>query len=772
MKKRHKNSKVSKKRFQIVKKILKIIGINIEKPLKKTAKPTTLNKERCLAVLLLFSVAILYVGGFLVYRMVFKGEFYKKSAQEQIINEIEIKAKRGKILDRNGQSLAISGDVYRVEADIEALEKNFNKKANIEKSAEKNEKYQKEFLITKLSEILGIEKENILLKLDAVLESGEKVKSAVIAKQISKEQADEIKKLDFYGILIYPDTKRYYPNDKFSAYVIGNVNSDGVGLNGIENYYNSVLSGISGVKIAELDGNKNLELPFNDIAFTPAIEGKNVVLTIDEKIQYFAERAAKRAYELHDPDSVNVLITNPNTNEILALATSPEYNPNKPYDGFEKFNGETENDKIQQMWRNKVVSDIYEPGSTFKLITAAIAIEEGVANNGESYNCNGYTVIDGQRINCWKRDGHGIQTFNQILENSCNMGLIDMGNKIGKEKLTAYIDKFGFGKETGIDITGESVGIIKKLEDMSEIDLATISFGQTNAVTMVQLITAFNSSINGGYLIRPHLMKEITSNINDEVIVIEDSYKITKEQVISEETSKNIRNALEGVVENGTGKNAYIEGFRVIGKTGTSEKVKEGGGYGQGRVASFIAAAPADNPKVSILVTVDNPKKGEASGSSMAAPVVKEILESIYSYNEIDDVELTKENNISFIMEEIRGLDKENAKKILEDQGLIVNLKGKGNIVKATDVLPGSMVVKGSVINLELTNSSKIENKIIVPNFEGYTKEMAKNLCKKIGLNAKFDIEDGNVRLQSVKNGETIKSKSDIKFILTQNKEN
>lgn len=740
---------------------------------RESPKASIMTKERCVFATGIFLLGFLCVTGVLVYRTVFKAEEYRKKADEDIVNEMEIKAKRGRILDRNGHSLAVSGDVYRVDIDIPTLFRTFDEKADSKKEKDKKSaEGHKEFLAQEMAKILEVEKEVILNLFDKKLESGEKATSAIVARRISKEKADAIKALKYYGVIISSDTKRYYPNDEFSSYVIGNVNSDGEGLNGIEMYYNSILSGVSGVRIAALDGERSLELPLEKSSFTPAVNGKDIVLTIDEKIQYFAEKAAEEALAEHDADSVSILISDPNTNEILALASGPDYNPNKPYEGFEKFQGETESDKIQQMWRNKIVSDTYEPGSTFKIITAAAAIEEGVANNGETYVCNGYRIIDGQRINCWKREGHGPQTFNQIIENSCNMGLIDLGEKLGAEKLSAYIDKFGFGKETGIDITGESVGIIKKLEDITPVDLATISFGQTNAVTMVQLMTGFNASINGGYIMKPHLMKDVTSTTRDGALVINDSYKIEKQSVISEETSSTIRNTLEGVVKNGTGKTAYVEGFRVIGKTGTAQKVKESGGYGEGRVASFIAAAPADNPKISILVTIDNPKKGVASGSSMAGPVVRNLLESIYSYNDVSKVDFTSTNDTNIIMSEVRELSKNKAKEILEKEGLIVKFSGNGENVKSIDILPGSLVKKGSTVNVELTKGSNKETKVVVPDFTGYSKEMVESVCTKIGLVPKFDIPSGNVNLQSIEKGQTIRNGDSIKFILEQNKEN
>ncbi|MGL5066660.1 MAG: stage V sporulation protein D [Sarcina sp.] len=721
-------------------------------------------KERTMVMLIILGLGFLYITIFLVYRVVFKGSEYKKLADEQIVNEIQIEAKRGQILDRNGKQLAASGDVYRIDADLISL------KRTIKEKAEKNkidEIIQENILTKELSQILDIDEKILSDKINLKLESGNPASSAIFARRVSKEQADAVKNLKYFGFLVSSDTKRYYPNDEFSSYVLGNVNQDGKGLNGIELYYDSILSGVPGVRIAELDGYDKSELPLETATFTPPVNGKDIVLTIDEKIQYISEKAAEKALKEYEADSISILVMDPNNNEILALATNPDYNPNKPNEGFERFAGNNDSEKIQKMWRNKVVSDLYEPGSTFKIITAAAAIEEGVANKGETYYCNGFKVIDGRRINCWYHNGHGPQTFTEIIENSCNVGLMDLGDKLGKEKLYEYIKAFGFGAETGIDITGESLGIVKTPKTMSDADLATISFGQTNAVSMIQLLTGFNATVNGGYLMTPHLMKDVVMTTKDGAIVISDSYESEKKTVISESTSAALRKALESVVENGTGNTAYIEGFRVGGKTGTAQMVDaENGGYGEGRIASFIAMAPAEAPKISILVRIDNPKSAKASGSAMAGPVVREILENINGYKSIDELSFQTSIDTAVTMPEVRGMNKGQAQKLIEDEGLNIEFIGDGANVKSTDVLPGSLVKKDSTITVELMKGTNKENKSIVPDMSGYTIEMVESMFKKIGLQAKFDKTEGKVVRQSINAGETVKNGEVIKFML------
>lgn len=739
---------------------------------KYTKIQKNLIKERSFIGLLIIAIILFILFGKLIYIMVFKADKYKAMANEQWVNEIKIDAKRGKILDRNGNELAVSGDVYRIDLDLKAIDQTYERKARADKnsnlSLDEKKSKEKDALAQKLADILEMEKEDVLLKLEEKLPSGANAQSSILARQVEKDKADAIKEINHYGVLVSHDTKRYYPNDEFSSYIIGNVNSDSKGLNGIELYYDSILSGIPGVRIAEVSKGQQ-ELPLKKSEFTDAINGKDIILTMDEKIQYFAEKAAEDALKEYEADSVSIIITDPNNGEILASTTSPDYNPNKPYEGFEKFVGKTESDKIQNMWRNKVVSDTYEAGSTFKVITAAAGIQEGVADIGESYYCPGYKIVQGTRINCVKRDGHGTLSFSEILENSCNIGFMDIGQKLGEDVLYKYIMDFGFGKPTGVDLNGESTGIIMTPEQMSEVNLATVTFGQTNTVSMLQLISAFNASINGGTLIQPHYMKEIITRTDSGARVINESFEPIKKEVISKETSDKLKVSLENVVKKGTGKSAFIEGYNIAGKTGTAEMVDtENGGYGQGRIASFIATAPADNPKISILVTIENPKSAPASGGAMAGPVVKNLLETIFTYEDPRDVKFDKNKEIAIIVPEVRGSKKNTAEQILKESGFEVSFEGSGDFVKSMDIIPGATAKTGSTIKLGLTRGTTVDKEVLVPNLIGYDKEMAENLCKKIGLKAEFDNTKGLVKKQSIAQDKIIKNGEKIKFIMQE----
>ena len=352
-------------------------------------------KKRIILILVIITFVLVTLTGRVSYIMIFKNDEYSKMAVEQWTSDVKISAKRGKILDRNGVELAVSGNVYRVDLDLKAISK-YNKEKGT----------TNETLAKDLSEALEMEYEKVLKQLNYRLPSGAPAQGAIVARRIDKEHADKVKELNIEGVMVSADTKRYYPNNEFLSHVLGNTNSDGKGLNGLELIYDDVLSGKPGVRITEIA--KEGESPDEIISsFTAPVDGKDVVSTIDEKLQSFAEKSAKYTQEKEQADAVSIIIMDPNNGEILAMANSPGFDPNKPFEGFENFTGNTDGEKLQKMWRNRAVSDTFEPGSIFKVITATAALEEGVANKGEKYNCGGSLNIGGRNIKCWKRGGHG-----------------------------------------------------------------------------------------------------------------------------------------------------------------------------------------------------------------------------------------------------------------------------------------------------------------------------------------------------------------------------
>jgi len=565
-------------------------------------------------------------------------------AEEQWTNEIQIDARRGRILDRNNRELAVTANVFRVDLDLITLRKYIDKKDtdNIE-------------IAKLLAEALEMDEEKVLSRIELTYPSGNPANSATLIRRIEKEKADKVKELDINGVIVSEDTKRYYPNGDFLSHTLGTTNADGEGLSGLELYYNEELMGIPGVRVSEVSGNSTSN-PYSETSFTPPVDGKDMTLTIDENIQYFVEKVAEDALNKHNADSVSIAVMNPNNGEILGMVNKPGFNPNNPYEGSEAFKGKDESAKLQNMWRNTIVSDAFEPGSIFKIITSIAAIEENIAGKDEVYYCDGSLNVAGKNIKCWKPGGHGVQNFNQTLENSCNVAFMEMGAKLGAEKLNEYIKLFGFGTQSGIDLPGEATGIVKNVEDISAVDLATISFGQTNTMNGIQFMTALNAVANGGDLIQPHIMKELSHKDDNGTKIIDEVFvpKI-QENIVDEKSTMRVKEALESTVSNGSSKDAGIEGIKVAGKTGTAEKVDpETGTYGAGYIASFAGFAPYDNPQVSLIVIIDNPKNGEHFGGIVAAPFAGELFNNIFNYISLNEGQLDAKDE-SVIIPDLRG---------------------------------------------------------------------------------------------------------------------
>lgn len=722
---------------------------------KSSKKNNMLKEARVLLLMCLLFIIFLFLVARIMYITFFNSKQYKAMAEEQWTNEVKIEAKRGRILDRNDREFAVSANVFRVDLDLVTLREYVE------------DKYLTMLDISKpISEVLEMDEEEVLEKLEYTYPSGNLANSATLVRRIEKDKADKIKELKIRGVIVSEDNKRYYPNGDFLSHTLGTTNSDGIGLSGLELFYDEELSGIPGVRVSEVSGN-SAENPYSESNFTPPVHGKDVTLTIEENIQYFAERVAQKALEEHKADSVSIAIMNPNNGEILALVNKPGFNPNKPYDGSDKFSGESEFDRLQNMWRNTIVSDAFEPGSIFKIITSIASVEEGIAGKDEVYYCDGSLNVSGKKIKCWKPGGHGIQNFNQTLENSCNVAFMDMGKKLGAEKLNSYINKFGFGKKSGIDLPGESTGIIKKTEDISSVDLATISFGQTNTTNAIQFMAALNAVANGGDLIQPHLMKEL-SYLNENGTKIIDKIFTPKieENIVSEESTKRIKEALESTVSNGSSKDAAIEGIKVAGKTGTAEKVDSSTGtYGAGYISSFAGFAPYDNPQISLIIAIDNPKNGEHFGGIVAAPYAGELFYNIFNYIALNEGDLDKKTE-GVIIPDLRGDKLSSGEKKLNDFGINYVVEGDGTFITSIKPLPGYKVKKGDTITLYAGDRfDRSEKEIVTPDFKGKSKEEALDIIKELGIKGVFSGE-GLIKEQDISVGEVIKSGKKIKFKL------
>ena len=722
---------------------------------KKKNKKIKLNEGRVLAFLLAIVILFLALSGRLLYISIFRSKDYKAMAEEQWTNEIQIDARRGRILDRNNRELAVTANVFRVDLDLITLRKYIDKKDtdNIE-------------IAKLLAEALEMDEEKVLSRIELTYPSGNPANSATLIRRIEKEKADKVKELDINGVIVSEDTKRYYPNGDFLSHTLGTTNADGEGLSGLELYYNEELMGIPGVRVSEVSGNSTSN-PYSETSFTPPVDGKDMTLTIDENIQYFVEKVAEDALKKHNADSVSIAVMNPNNGEILGMVNKPGFNPNNPYEGSEEFKGKDESAKLQNMWRNTIVSDAFEPGSIFKIITSIAAIEEKIAGKDEVYYCDGSLNVAGKNIKCWKPGGHGVQNFNQTLENSCNVAFMEMGAKLGAEKLNEYIKLFGFGTQSGIDLPGEATGIVKNVEDISAVDLATISFGQTNTMNGIQFMTALNAVANGGDLIQPHIMKELSHKDDNGTKIIDEVFvpKI-QENIVDEKSTMRVKEALESTVSNGSSKDAGIEGIKVAGKTGTAEKVDpETGTYGAGYIASFAGFAPYDNPQVSLIVIIDNPKNGEHFGGIVAAPFAGELFNNIFNYISLNEGQLDAKDE-SVIIPDLRGDKVTSAEKTLNELGINCVIEGDGTFVTSVTPIPGYKVKKGDSITLYAgSRFDRNEKEIVVPDFRKLNKEEAEEILKSLGLKGEFEGE-GEIKEQSISTGEIIKSGDKIKFKL------
>lgn len=711
--------------------------------------PSYSAKKRLLiifVVVVLLSSALIIRLGFL---QIVRGEQLKKGALEQWTKGIDIKSRRGVIYDRKGKKLAVSisaSTVWASPADI---------KSDVAKDTAKE-----------VARVLGLDEEVVYKKIT------KKVGTEKIKQWITKEEAIELRKLKLRGIEIVDDNKRYYPYGNFASFVLGFTDIDNNGLYGIERTYDKYLTGTPGKWVKTTDA-ASRQLPFDGEKIYEASDGLSVVLTIDETIQHFAEKAAGEAIIVTKAKNISVIVMEPNSGDILAMVSKPDYDPNKPREPLDNATKkEWEGLPIEELqnrwyntWRNFAINDSYEPGSTFKIITATAAIEENAVQPETHFFCDGFIKgIKGVVLKCSRwYNPHGSQTFIEGMNNSCNVVFVDVGRKLGKERLYKYIKAFGFGENTGIDLNGEQGGIIPANTDViKEVNLATISYGHGIAVTPMQLINAISAIANGGNLMKPRLVKELIDG-NGKVVT---SYEPEiRRKVVSEATSEKMMKMLESVVENGTGSSSYIPGFRVGGKTGTARKVIDGR-YAPGKyISSLIAVAPADNPQIAILVVVDEPV-GPYYGGTVAGPTARSVIEDTLNYLEVAPVFTEKEKEHvaeKVIVPDIRNMKIGEAGKALANIGLkytteYLDLTSE-SIVLDQFPLPKVEVQKGSIIDLYL--DVKGTNTIMMPSLIGKTKEETIKILD--GLNLNYNLKgNGMAEIQNPSFGEEINNDTKI----------
>lgn len=712
----------------------------------KKKKKTVGYKSR----LFIVSVLVFSLLAFLILRLAWltlvSGRELEAKANSEWQKEISVTATRGDILDRNGSVLVSSANVYRIDFDLDSVRNHIKEK-----------KITMNDIAVEISNVTGVEVEEVLKALNKKNSDGSDASYSPLVRGVTKAVADSADDLGIYGLIVSRDVKRYYPNENFLASALGGINSEGTGLTGIELQYDDYLAGIAGMKIGAYDSWGN-RLPFDTYKFTPPIDGSDIISTVDENLQYIAEKAAQKGLEEHNAKGVHVLIMDPNNGEILAMVNKPDYDPNDPYSGYEIFDGETDNDKIQNMWRNWLVSDTFEPGSTFKTVTMVAALEEGLVSDNETFTCNGGVKFGNTTVHCWKRDGHGTQTLGEVLKNSCNVGMMEIGERLGIDKLNEYIYKLGFGKTTGIDLPGEASGIVKSSDTVSAIDLATISFGQTNTVTTLQLMAAFNAIANGGDLIQPHIVKEISHEDESGNRVIDETIKpTTKKDVLSDSSTALLRSYLERTVTKDGPDGSFVQGYNVGGKTGTAQKVDPATGtYSTDKyISSMVALAPVENPKITVFIAVDEPSNGSYYGGEVAAPLMKELFEEVFKYM---DSPLAKERFSIYknvIIPDVRGKSIEEAKEILKENDLEAEVKGNGKTIVSMDSYPGSTVKEGTTLSITAKDNGQVGKEIIMPDLKGSTKEFAASILDNLGLEYEFEGE-GIVYSQSITSGNKI----------------
>lgn len=577
----------------------------------------TFNRRKIMIIFVAVLLLMVFLMGRLVYLMIFCSEYYGVRAENLHERERDIKAARGNIYDRNGVVLAENKTVCTISV--------------IHSQIEDPEK-----VIAVLTKELGMSEETVRKRVEKV-SSIERIKM-----NVEKETGDAIRSYELAGVKIDEDYKRYYPYNELASKVIGFTGGDNQGIIGIEVKYDEYLEGING-KILTLTDARGVEIKNAGERRSEPVEGDDLYLSLDYNIQMYAAQAAVKVREEKQADSVSILVMNPQNGEILAMVNEPEFNLNEPFalntEIETELSEEEKQNALNKMWRNQCINDTYEPGSTFKIITASAALEEGKVSLSDQFNCPGYKIVEDRRIRCHKVGGHGAEDFTHGIMNSCNPVFIEIGLRIGSDRFCDYFEQFGLLSRTNIDLPGEASTIMHKRENIGQVELATMSFGQSFQITPIQLATTVSSIINGGKRVTPHFGVE-TKNAEGEVT--HTFVYGQKEHIVSEETSTTMRYLLEKVVSEGSGKNAALEGFSIGGKTATSQTLPRSE---KRYISSFLGFAPADDPQVLALIIINNPQ-GVYYGGTIAAPVCRDLFSNILPYLGIEQAPVTEDAEI------------------------------------------------------------------------------------------------------------------------------
>lgn len=588
-------------------------------------KIKTFHRKKIVAVFALCMAAMLFLIGRLGYLMLLRADYYSEKAQDLHERERSIKAARGKILDCNGKVLADNKTVCTISV--------------IHSQIKEPEK-----VIDVLTEELGLERNQIKKRVEKN-SSIERIKT-----NVDKQTGDKIREYDLAGVKVDEDYKRNYPYGNLASKVLGFTGSDNQGIVGLEVKYESILKGTDGQILTMTDA-RGVELSDNGEGRKEPVSGKNLILSLDANLQEYAQQAAYQALEQKQADSVSIILMRPGNGEILAMVNVPEYDLNDPFNLKKSTNGMSQQeiqDERNKMWRNGCINDTYEPGSTFKIITASAALEEGVVTPEDTFSCPGFRIVDDRRIRCHKTTGHGSETFVQGVMNSCNPVFIEVGQRLGTDAFYRYFQQFGLLEKTGIDLPGEAGTIMHQKKDIGPVELATISFGQSFQITPIRLAATVCSLINGGHQITPHFGVEVRED--DGTLLETLSYKEGK-QIVSEQVSKTMRTILEKVVSEGGGKKAYIEGYHIGGKTATSETLPRSANK---YISSFLGFVPAEDPRILGICIINNPQ-GVYYGGTICAPVMRTVFENILPYLGIEK-EAVQETDAVRTMDQVEYL--------------------------------------------------------------------------------------------------------------------
>ena len=707
-----------------------------------TVKPNKMMLTRIAAVMLVLIIALSVVStGSLVNIMIINGEKYQNDASEQQLYDSLVTAPRGDIYDRNMQTLATSSPawtVYITPNGIRSIKK-----------AEDAEKVKKK-IAEGLSEILEMD-------YDTVYDyTGKKSYYVIVKKKIEKTAADKVRQfildnkdleLSQY-IGLDSTTKRYYPNGNLASVVLGFVGSDDQGLSGLESYYDNELTGTAGRVVAAKNA-AGTNMPFSYEKVENAVKGGSLVLTLDNYVQYTADKYLEAAIEENQiAERGAAVVMNVNTGAILAMSVKGDFDPNAPFTlsaadqkKVDETEGDEEKKKVQsellnRQWRNKAVSDTYEPGSVFKAVTAAIALEENLVNKNSSFFCNGHATVAGQSYHCHKTTGHGSQNLMQAIANSCNPAFITIGQLVGVNTFSKYFKAFGFTEKTGIDLPGEAASTYHKEEKMGPVELASSSFGQTFNVTPMQLICAISATVNGGYLVQPHMVEKILDENNKVKKTVASS---SKRQVISESTSATMRELLNFVSENGA-KNSLVAGYNIGAKTGTSQKVSKILQTGDKRlyIGSCATVAPIEKPEIAVFVMLDEPKGEKYYGGAISAPVNSKIMADILPYLGFEP-SYTEEQlqKLAITVPDTVGSAIADAKGKITTQKLEYKVVGNGEKVVRQLPAAGSKVISGGVVILYTEDGAEV-TKATVPNFKGLSATEVNAAAARAGVNVEF----------------------------------